>query len=256
MIRIFPKKRETPFLVLDIGTKAIKSLICKKEDKNLVVLGNSIFNLEKYNDFNIKRATLNSIDQTYKNFIFFADKKDREIYSWRKLPILVSLTPSILKARIISQSLKRDRSSRISKLEQKAILHKILKKTRQDISQKFAKRSGILARDIKWTNFRVLESKINGYPVPEFKGRQGKNLDLKILAVFLGKDHFKEIQRIFRGLGLKISKIAHLAEALSDPETGTIYPKDLKNIKDATKSLETSQYVPSLLIAHYAKEIL
>ena len=35
-----------------------------------------------------------------------------------------------------------------------------------------------------------------------------------------------------------------------------IRPKNLKYIKDPTKNLKSPQYIPSLLIARYAREIL
>lgn len=215
------KKREKPFLVLDIGTEAIKALLLKKENNKLVVLNHSIQYFEKYsvfegNDFEtefIKKAILKSLEKIFK------EKKEL-----KKTPVLIGLPADVLKARIVSQLFKRDKESKISKSEERFIIKEVLSKSKKQISYKFAEEYGILANDIRWTNFKIAEVKVNGYPISNIYGCQGKDLEVNVLAVFLTKDYFEKIQRVFKSLDLKVSKIIHLGEIFQDS-----FSREIKN---------------------------
>jgi len=209
----FLKKRENPFLVLDIGTEAIKALLLKKENDKFVVLNHSIEYFEKYsvfegNDFEtafIKKAILRSLEKIF--------KEKKEI---KKTPVLIGLPGNILRAKIVSQSFRRDRESKISKSEERFIIREVLNKSKKKISYNFTEKYGILASDIHWTNFKIAEVKVNGYPISDIRGCQGKDLEVNVLAVFLTKDYFEKIQKVFKDLNLKISKIIHLGEIFQD----------------------------------------
>jgi len=200
------RKKEKLFLVLDVGTEAVKGLICKKENSKMVVLGASTQYFERYGVFDgrdfetdvIKRAILKTIKQ-----------------GWEKLPVLVGLPPNILKGRIVWKFFKRDNpKKKISKGEQELIYQQVFKEAQKEIFQRFTKEFGILAGDIQWITQKILEIKIDGYPVSELQGYDGKDLDIKILATFLQKYYFENIKKIFEDLQLKIFKIIHLAESL------------------------------------------
>jgi len=205
----FFKKREKPFLVLDIGTEAIKVLFLEKKNKELIVLNYNLCYLEKYGISNsddletefIKRGVVSSLE-TIK-------EKERDL---KNSPVLLSLPPNILKAKIVSQFYKRDNDLRISKKEEKFIVKQVLNKTKKQVSAQFAKESGILPDDIQWINFNIVEFKVNGYPVSGLYGCQEKDLEISTLVIFLPRYYFKKIQRIFEDLNLKISKIVHLGE--------------------------------------------
>lgn len=200
------KNKENKFLVLDIGTEAVKGLICKKENSKITIFEAGIQYFERYGVFNgrdfetevIKRAILKTLKQ-----------------GWEKLPVLVTLSPNILKARVVQQSFERKSpKKRIFKKEQELIYQQVFEKAKKEISQRFVEKFGILARDIQWINQEVLEIKIDGYSVSVLQGYEGKYLDLKILETFLLKYYFESIKRIFEDLQLKVLKITHLAESL------------------------------------------
>ncbi|OGZ17496.1 MAG: hypothetical protein A2V72_01690 [Candidatus Nealsonbacteria bacterium RBG_13_37_56] len=209
----FFKKKETPFLVLDIGTEAIKALLLEKKDKEIVILNHGLYYLEEYGVFNgndfetefIKRGVVNSLELITK------EKKDL-----KNLPVLLSLPPDILRAKLISQLYKRDSDSKVSKKEEKFIIKQVLDKSKKQVSARFAEKSGIMPDDIHWINFSIVEVKINGYPVSNLCGCQERDLEISVLAVFLPKHYFKKIQKIFEDLNLKISKIAHLVEVFQN----------------------------------------
>ena len=200
------RQKEKLFLVLDIGTEAVKGLICKKENSKMVVLGASTQYFERYGVFDgrdfetdvIKRAILKTIKQGW------------EKQGWEKLPVLVGLPPNILKGRIVWKFFKRDNpKKKISKGEQELIYQQVFKEAQKEISQRFTKEFGILAGDIQWITQKILEIKIDGYPVSELQGYNGKDLDIKILATFLPKYYFENIKKIFGDLQLKLFKIIH-----------------------------------------------
>lgn len=248
MLDFFYKKSK-PFLVLDIEDESIKSLIVKRDRNRLVVLGNA---LEQYDRDHIKRGILKSVEKAHKNHIFLSGG---ESGAWKDLPVLLSLPSRILKARVVSHKFERKDHLRISKIEERNILRNILKRTKNEVGLEFNKDFGILPADIHWTNFKVLGTEINGYPVSSLSGFHGGSIDFKVLSVFLPKNDFKSIVSMLNDLGLKVSKIIHIAEALSESDNKVLYPQDLYNIKNLPKSLENSQYIPTLLMSYYAREI-
>ncbi|MBZ9577772.1 hypothetical protein KJA13_01905 [Patescibacteria group bacterium] len=210
------RKKEKLFLVLDIGTEAVKGLICKKENSKIVVLSASTQYFERYGVFDgrdfetdvIKRAILKTIKEAHQNL-------GAQRQNCKKRPVLVGLPPNILKGRIVWQSFKRDNSKKkISKNEQELIYQQVFKEAQKEISQRFTKEFGILVGDIQWITQKILEIKIDGYPVSELQGYDGKDLGIKILATFLPKYYFENIKKIFGDLQLKVFKIIHLAENL------------------------------------------
>lgn len=205
----FFKKKEKPFLVLDIGTEAIKTLLLEKKNKELVVLNHSLYYLEEYGVFNSNDFETEIIKKGLAHSLETITKGGKHL---NNLAVLVSLPPDILKAEIIFQLYKRDNDLKISKKEEKFIIKKVLDKSKKQISARFAEDSGIMPEDIYWIKFSIIEIKINGYQVSNLCGCKGNDLEITVLAVFLPKGYFKKIQKIFDDLNLKISKIAHLVE--------------------------------------------
>ncbi len=233
------KIRHNKFLILDIGTEAVKVLIFKREPavgnkrkflagryvKN-VVLGASTQYLEKYgifdsNDFEndvLKNAILKALSEAYQNFVFFSKKEDRKksCRAWAKWPAIISLPSNILRGRIFVASFlrKKQNCSKISESEEKDIYQQVFKEAKEKISLKFSEDAGILPTEIQWTALKIIQVKIDGYPVSGLYGYKAKNLEVRILAVFLPKDYFKKIKKIVAELKLKVLRIAHTAEVL------------------------------------------
>ena len=207
------RKKEKLFLVLDIGTEAVKALVCKKDDSNITVLGAATQYFERYAVFNGKIFEVNVIKKSVLKAIEQVQSQGQNL---KKLPVLLTLSPNILKARVSLQSFRQEDGlkTKISKTQEKTIFQQALKKAQEEIYQGFSKESGILTKDIEMINLRILEMKINGYPVSKLQGYIGKDLEISVLAVFLLKYYLESIKRIFADLELKILKIVHLAESL------------------------------------------
>ena len=229
------KRNKTIFLILDIGTEAVKVLVVKKEfiksNKNLfdrkrfrkTILGSSIQYFEKYGIFDsvdiekdiLKKAILKAMDEAYRNFVFFSEKNERERNrSWRGWPIIVNLPPSILKARIFSIKFLRKNLAKISKIEKNNVYEKIFRNAKEKISLEFKEKYGILPIEIEWIEMKVTQIKINGYLVPDIENYNGRDFEFKILAIFALKNYLKRIRDIFKELGLNVLKIVHIAMVL------------------------------------------
>lgn len=207
------RKKEKLFLVLDIGTEAVKALICRKHNNKVIVLGAATQYFERYGVFNGKIFEVNVIKKSVLKAIKQVQSQGQNL---KKLSVLLTLGPNILKARVSLQSFEQDEGlkAKISKTREKAIFQQVLKKAQEEIYQRFSKESGILAKDIEMISLRILEMKINGYPVSRLQGYNGKDLEIRVLATFLLKHYLESIKRIFEDLELKIFKIVHLAESL------------------------------------------
>lgn len=212
-----PKQKDKFFLVLDIGTEAIKTLIfkreqlVKKDDKKIIVLGTSKQYFEKSGVFDSKDFEKEVLKKTISKAI----KETQEQAETTKVLTLLSLPPTILKGRIVFQFFERKKANEeISKTEEKVIYDQVLRNVQKDISQKFAEEFGILPQDIQRISLRFLGRKIDGYSVSAFQGYKGKILEFKILGTFLPKSYLENIEEITQDLGLEILKIIYPPENL------------------------------------------
>lgn len=204
-------------MVLDVGTEAVKSLILEKDKDELSVLGVGIQYFEKYSSFKasnfeaevIKKAILSSVRSAHNSL-------ESKIKDWKKLPILLGLSPDILKARVVWQSHNRLREVKVSQEEEKNILQRIIRRAKENIVSKFSEESGILPRDIQWISLRILEIEVNGYPISSIYGCREKDLRFKVLAIFSLKHYLRDMEKIFKDLKLKVFKIEHLAGNLAN----------------------------------------
>ena len=221
------KKKDRLFLVLDIGTEAVKVLFSKKGvDGKITILGAATQYFEKYgifssNDFEndvLKNAILRALDGAYQNFIFFGERGERKKsrQGWIKWPVIISLSSNILPGRIFLASFSRKghSHSKISKSEEKNIYEQLFREAKKKVSLKFSEETGILPTEIQWTALKIIQAKVDGYPVSGLCGYEGENLKIKILTVFLAKNYFQKIEKITAELKLKVLKIIHTAEVL------------------------------------------
>ena len=235
------------------AVKAIIFSFSGKKDKKITILGNSFSYFDSYGIFNSKDFEADVIKKTISKTIEEAKSKVNQKPSEAKpsesedegkpergklhrLPseaktseaadetksqrppnlTLLGLPANILKGRIVFQSFKRENSQSmiIDKKEKEVIYQKILSKTQNEISQIFAGESGILPKDIHFINLKILEIKIDGYVVPAIQGYDGKNLDFRILAIFLPKYYLENIKKIIQTFAPGGLEILNLAEVL------------------------------------------
>ncbi len=212
---LFKRKRDRYFLVLDIDTDSVNTLIYEKENKKNIILATYF---EEFKKFGVFDSSLENFDTNIKkkaisNSINEVKKKVNRIPELS----LVALPPDILRARILWQSYKRENQKKIiNRREEEEIYNIVLKRAKREVCRQYAERFGILPKELQFLNLEVLERKINGYEVPSFLGFSGKCLDLKILVSFGIKSSLKEFEDIFKSLKLGNIKILHLVQKLQN----------------------------------------
>jgi len=216
-------------LVFDIGTEALKVLICSEESntrpEKTVILGAAL----KYFDKDIflldsnfgaeetKKTMAAAIQEARQSLCFSlaAKRLKQEAGDQKNWRVLLSLPANILKCRIVARSFwRQNQKEKISKPEAESIQEKVFGDAQKEISEIFAEESGILPQDIQWVSLKIFEVKIDGYKVSSLQGYEGKNLDFKIITTFLPRHYLESIRRVMGELRLEILNIVHEAENL------------------------------------------
>jgi cell division ATPase FtsA len=218
-------KKSKCFLVLDIGSETVKTLILKVRDSKIAILGTSLTCLDECGVFNGREFEADVIKKTLSETIGNIQKVTPEKPEF----ILVGLSANNFKGRIIWQSFKRMNSEEgiapeaaflkkpftilqrkhilrqpiIDKKEEEEICQLALKRAKKEISEEFARTSGILPEDLYFTSLKILEMEIDGYQVPSLRGYDGEKIELKILATFLPTPYFKNLKNALYEINFK-----------------------------------------------------
>lgn len=227
------RKESRFFLVLDIGTKAVKLLICGeallegRKGRKIIVFGSSLKYLKdgqflfesSFNLENGKKVVSEALEEARQALCFSkAEGRLKEKLSkQKKWPVSLVISPNILKSRTSTQLFFRDKpTGKISALEEKSLQERIIKKAQREVSEKFASESGILQNDIHWISSKIIEAKVDGYGVESAAGYEGKELSYKILFTFLPQGYFQKIGRIIDESVGRVVKISQGLEFLPE----------------------------------------
>lgn len=234
----FFKKKSNSFLVLDIGTEAVKSLIFRKNFDKISILGSDIKYFESGGDFNkvmnfeelemekIKRTVSECLKNSFNEFSTHCE--DKKIKDEKDIPVLLTLSPEILRSEVIEIfSIREKKEKKISKKEQDIVYKYVLKSAKRDVLEKISKKIGIMQEDIILNSFEITDKNIDGYQVKEINGCCGKILSFKVLVIFSLKNYFERIQDVLKSQGLNVLQTFHLSETISsvfeDIEDGTFF---------------------------------
>lgn len=202
------------FLILDIGTEAVKVLAFKKNKEQIAVLGSS---LEYFDSSNIFGEKGNLVTDDLQKTIAKALDSLWRTQKIKTNLIFLNLPGNILREKIHSQKLVRGnktKTKRVSKTEEKTIYQQALNTAAKEISEEAAKHSGILPGDFEFLSFRIVKIKIEGYDVPYLEGFSGNDLYFDVLTAFLPRYYLLQFKKIIKQLNLKIVKIIPPAEGL------------------------------------------
>lgn len=219
----FKKERPEYFLALDIGTEAVKALMCsdfalsstktgQQENKKIIIHGAALEYFDRSGVFDTKDFEV----EILKKAIF---KTIKEIQAETKVKtdkLFLGLPANILRGRVVSQNFKRENQKEIITEAEKNQIHQtVFNEVKKKLSQKFAQKLGIFPEDFYFSNLKILEIKIDGYEVSALQGLSGENLDFEVLVIFSPKYYLEKIKRICQGFNLKIFKTVHPVENLS-----------------------------------------
>ncbi|PIS39766.1 MAG: hypothetical protein COT33_00235 [Candidatus Nealsonbacteria bacterium CG08_land_8_20_14_0_20_38_20] len=243
MVNLFFLKRQKEkelFLVLDIGTEAVKVLIFEKRQGKISVLGGGLEYFDRFRALESGKFETEVIKKTISKAVEEAQKES----GVKTNSIFLGFSCDILKGRTISYSLKRKenkflflknqvsvpkffkfrnreseiKNKRVDEKEEGEIKETVLREAKKKIAESYALQKGILPQDIQFQELRILETKIDGYRVPSLLGYDGEKADFKILATFLPKYYLESnfsdfisppIIPIIREMGFKILEIRH-----------------------------------------------
>ncbi len=219
------KKKNDVFLVIDIGTEAIKAVICQengkektskdKEENRRIIKGASLQYFEEVNIFNnfkfqeeiIKKTLRNTLEQLSRNVLSFSFPF-KGVYK-----TIVSLPPTVLKARVVNIKLSKKENSFFK--NNKEFEEYLFYQARKKISDNFTEETGILPSELEWLKLEIIQRKVNGYLVSSFDNFEKIEAEALIVGIFALRDYLEMFKRIFRDLKLSEVEIFHLVEALS-----------------------------------------
>lgn len=221
----FFKKKSNSFLVLDIGTEAVKSLIFEKVFNKISILGSGVKYYESEGDFgkvmDFEEFELEKIKKTVSECLndcfdeFGSYRKDKKIKNKKDLPVLLTLSPEILRSEVVEIfSIREKKEKKITKKERDIVYKYILKSAKRDVLQRVSKKLGIMQEDIILNSFEITDKEIDGYQVRDINGCKGKNLRFRVLGVFSLKNYFEKIQEILKNQGLNVLKVFHLSQTI------------------------------------------
>lgn len=218
------RKKPEYFLVLDIGTETVKTLIFRKENNKNIIVGRILEYFaptEVFGDFDFQEEILQkTISKAINEVQTIAKVKIKNLF--------LGLPANILRGRIIWQNFQRKNPKEtINDIEERKIYEEVFNQIKIKLSQEFAQKTGLLPHDFYFSNLKILKTKIDGYKVLSIRNLNGRNLEFNVLAVFISKYQLEKIKKICQNLNLKILKIVHLAENLpyifSDEKINAIF---------------------------------
>ena len=206
------KKKPELFLVLDIGTEAVKVLIFKLKNVKIVILGSSLRYFDRFSVFNSRDFETDVIEKAVSKAV----KEVQEETGLKTDFTFLGLPANILKGRVVFQPFIRKNPEKvIDEKEENEIYQKIFPKAQKEIFQEISQKYGILADDLHFTSLKILEIKIDGYRVPSLGRYNGKNLNFRILATFLPKYSLKSIENIAQRMDFKNKILVQKAQGLT-----------------------------------------
>jgi len=207
---LFRKKTNPFYLVLDIGTEALKGLVFQRKEGKTAVLASSSYYLDQFGVWDSRDFKADVVKKGI-NIVCQDLGKSGVKYDMA----VVQLPADVLKSRVIYHKFsRRNPKEAIGKREAKEVYDRVLRETKKNYSLFYSKETGILPQDIQIINSENIEIKIDGYRVPGLLGYEGKTLEFKFLLTFSLRDNFKKYKKIIDDLDLRSVSITHQSQNL------------------------------------------
>lgn len=219
-LRFFKRKKENNFLVLDIGSEAIKTLAFQEKEGKLEILGNSMEYFDSagvFESWNFEQDVLEkTILRTIRDLNLSPNQTIDGLMRKNNPEIILGLPGIFLKAKIVSQNIEREKGLGCIKKEEEKLIHQqVSNLAEKEIIKIYTENQKILPTDIKFLSFKIIETKIDGYPVPFLAGYKGRKLDFRILITFVFRTYLERIEGVCQKLSLRKTKIFHPSEGLT-----------------------------------------
>ncbi len=219
-LNFFSKKEEQTSPVLDIGTSSVKGLILKRDKKGgISVLAGSLAYYDPFSVFAGGQFEREVVKRAFLKVVSDLEKKIGQRLEWKRA--IVGLPADIFVAQIVGQTYRREKRGPISKSEAKKIIDKIQKEGKRNASQAYFKKRGILPKHLRIVGLRVLKIRVDGYPVSDIIGLEGKELEFSLLITILPRPYLEKEPKglspllVLEEMGFKILQLTHEIEGLT-----------------------------------------
>lgn len=212
-MKIFKSKRPPVALSLDIGTEFVKALVFEVVEEHGIVVGHGR-ERERLSDIHGGAVmdiagVINTAAKAIERAAEEAGRKDIE-------QAVVGIAGELVKGNTTTTVLTRkDPRKKITHQELKELIaeaqNQTLAKSRKDL----AFETGYAEVEVQLVNSAVVHVKIDGYPVTNPIGFQGRQVEINIYTSYAPSVHVGALQSIVDGLGLDLLSIATEPYAVS-----------------------------------------
>ncbi len=200
------------FLALDIGTDAVKALVCEAEGEKGRVLG---VGKEKQKLGDMQGGVVTDIASVITNCTK-AIKQAEKMAGVKTSRMILGISGELVKGTTNTTTyIRRDSESKIDMSELKNIVHKVQWRAFDIARSQMAKDTGYSEIDVKLVNAAIVDTRIDGYKVTNPIGFQGKEVTLSIFNAFAPLVHFGALQTIAVEIDKELLAIAAEPYALS-----------------------------------------
>lgn len=192
------------FLVLDIGTEFVKTLVCESQGKRAIVRGAGRKH-QKLGD--MQSGAVMDIGGVIDNCRQAIDDAAKQANAYPS-NVIIGIAGELVKG-ITSRStyVRKEPDAKIDLSELKQIIHKVQWKSFEEARSQLAYETGYSEIDVKLVNAAIVDVRIDGYKVTNPIGFQGKEVQLSIFNAFAPLVHFGALQTIAAELDLNLAAI-------------------------------------------------
>lgn len=216
MFKLFTRSQKrgfNHFLALDIGTEFVKAVIVELTDaKNGRVQGYACKKLALGDLQSGAITDLANIIKISKEAIAEANRH----FGSNPAQMILGVAGELVRGSTITLSYRRtDPTAKINPAELKNIIHKIQWKAFEKLRSDLAYETGQNEIDIKLINAAIIAVSVDGYPVLNPIGFQGKDVEITVFNAFSPVFHFGAIQTVVAELNYELLAITAEPYALA-----------------------------------------
>jgi len=203
--------KEERFLVLDIGSQTIKAILFSvSKGRGRIIGAAKVVRREAKPGEEILSDPAELILNCGRAIRLAAGELSADVRT------IIGVSGAALRGEVTKMSFVReDQRTKIDLLEIKNVLQKIQWRAYEKIKRKLSLEAGYPESEIRLIGAWAERVGIDGYPVSEPLGMQGKEITLSIFNTYISQGNLDVIEKIGRELNLKIFHVASEAYALA-----------------------------------------
>lgn len=207
---IFLKKRNKENkseIIMDIGSESVKTILIETSENKSRVTSTCVKYFDEYepqNSFFNEKAIKGSLSEIGWNRL---REKRGDIFNF-----LLTLSSMFLRSQIVKVNITLNQ--RVDKKREAIIFDSVKEIARKQIFKSFKDSYAIPSSELFFINFRILTISIDGYQVAKLAGYFCKEVEIKVLVIFLLKRYSETIKKNFLRFGINKVKIIHQLEGI------------------------------------------